>query len=234
MQRVCRYPLLLRELQQATSPDCTDWADLKVAQERFNSVIGQINEMRRETENHLRQQQLADSMRSVPPDLDLCADGRHLLREATVAVMADGSKWRPHVLYMFTDCVVYATEAILGGHTFRGVAWFALALLNERPTADWAPKGEEGVVELVLVDKKKTMVERVLHPLSDLRKHSHFTSCSSFPAPRHTKSGRGTWRRASRIIWRAPRSSTSRSAWRRCSWWIRATTRHARPRQSCP
>ena len=44
VQRVCKYPLLLRELERATEPDHIDYEDIAAAFEQIQSSVNSINE----------------------------------------------------------------------------------------------------------------------------------------------------------------------------------------------
>jgi hypothetical protein len=50
VQRVCRYPLLLGELQRACVDNSVDKKDLTMAIDCLSGVIREINETRRESE----------------------------------------------------------------------------------------------------------------------------------------------------------------------------------------
>ena len=44
VQRVCKYPLLLRELERATETDHVDYEDIAAAFEQIQSSVNSINE----------------------------------------------------------------------------------------------------------------------------------------------------------------------------------------------
>src|SRR3989338_1479192 len=54
LQRITRYPLLLRELARNTGEGHTDWLPLEGAMQKIQKLVGEINERSRQAENNLR------------------------------------------------------------------------------------------------------------------------------------------------------------------------------------
>ena len=50
VQRICKYPLLLKELSKYTSDDHSDYADLKQAFDEIADLVDFINESKRKRE----------------------------------------------------------------------------------------------------------------------------------------------------------------------------------------
>eukprot|EP00727_Mastigamoeba_balamuthi_P005376 m51a1_g14837 putative domain containing protein (1290) ;mRNA; r:720960-727154 len=62
VQRLCKYPLLLREIIRWTDPEDPDFKPLEQAYERVNAVCAAINEKKREYETQLKFMELRDHL----------------------------------------------------------------------------------------------------------------------------------------------------------------------------
>jgi len=106
VQRVCKYPLLLREVLKYTPPEHIDYADLSKAESKINGVVGCINEGKR------FQEQL-----QLIPEIEASISGlkglvgepaRRFLCEADWMVKMAGyeSKSQPLHLFLFNDRLI--------------------------------------------------------------------------------------------------------------------------------
>lgn len=97
MQRITRYPLLLRQIAQYTEPD-QDLYAVQAALDRVESIVANINESIREVENHERLRVLSEDLWvGGEGRIDLTAPTqyqgpRRLLKEGIVTKSKSGKK----------------------------------------------------------------------------------------------------------------------------------------------
>jgi len=104
IQRVCKYPLLLRELIRYTPEDHPDFEPLNAAMSKINEVVGKINEGQRMLEGLQRIVELQSQIEGVQ---DLVAPNRRLHREGEVYWHKNAkSKGEPRHLFLFSDLIV--------------------------------------------------------------------------------------------------------------------------------
>jgi hypothetical protein len=157
VQRVCRYPLLLGELQRSCVDSSVDKKDLTMAIECLSGVIREINETRRESELLHHVVELENSLRNLPSDFRLVAPGRALVRDAHMERLGKKSQRRrvPILVWMFSDCLVWG-RAKGKASEFKGVAMFNAALMHDVP--DSAAKEIENAFEVMMFPSKETVV----------------------------------------------------------------------------
>ena len=155
VQRVCRYPLLLNELRQATPVSCQDYADLTAAGQSMSIAIKVINEKRGESETLHHVVQLENSLRNLPANLKLVVPGRTFVREALMEKVRKGRRHEQCMVWCFSDCLVFGKTQGKSLY-FKGVVFFNNALLQGLP--DNAAKDVEHAFELIMFPAKESIV----------------------------------------------------------------------------
>ena len=51
IQRICKYPLFMKDIVKNTPEDHSDFEDIKKAQESIGKIVDEVNERRRQVEN---------------------------------------------------------------------------------------------------------------------------------------------------------------------------------------
>mmetsp|Transcript_124780 Transcript_124780/g.186397 ORF Transcript_124780/g.186397 Transcript_124780/m.186397 type:complete len:518 (-) Transcript_124780:63-1616(-) len=105
IQRVCKYPLLLRELIRYTPEDHPDWDPLQSAFSKINSVVADINEAQRQAEGL---QRILDLQKMIDNVESLVAPGRNYVKEGEMSFYkSQKSKTaeKRHVFF-FTDLIL--------------------------------------------------------------------------------------------------------------------------------
>uniref|UniRef100_A0A7S4M713 DH domain-containing protein n=1 Tax=Vannella robusta TaxID=1487602 RepID=A0A7S4M713_9EUKA len=105
IQRVCKYPLLLRELIRYTPEDHPDWEPLQSAFSKINSVVADINEAQRQAEGL---QRILDLQKMIDGVESLVAPGRNYVKEGELSFYKSQKSKSPekrHVFF-FTDLIV--------------------------------------------------------------------------------------------------------------------------------
>jgi len=113
VQRICKYPLLLRELIKYTSEDHPDYADLLKAREKIDEIVDYINEGKRSAEGMQKMLDIQNCIESCPP---LVMPTRRFLREQTME-LKKGGKPAEVILYLFNDLLVVAKGKSKGAST---------------------------------------------------------------------------------------------------------------------
>eukprot|EP01104_Vermistella_antarctica_P014030 TRINITY_DN4342_c0_g1_i1.p1 TRINITY_DN4342_c0_g1~~TRINITY_DN4342_c0_g1_i1.p1 ORF type:complete len:1723 (-),score=474.35 TRINITY_DN4342_c0_g1_i1:37-5205(-) len=119
IQRLCKYPLLLRELiRHSDSENDEDYAALKEARERIEKVVSQVNRQSEQQDNIRRIVEIQARLTNADKhDLKaLLTPTRRILREGAVTLHkskgssgeAVGSSGKPVWLFLFNDMLIIA------------------------------------------------------------------------------------------------------------------------------
>lgn len=137
IQRVCKYPLLLRELLLHTKPTHADYSALVAADEAISKAVDEINEAKRSSENVakiIRIKNLIDA--SKKGQLQLLAPTRRFLFESSFRDLVSSSKTEPSMWYMFSDmilCLRPKKGKVIKPNSCRVRAWIPLHLASAQP-----------------------------------------------------------------------------------------------------
>lgn len=115
VQRICKYPLLLRELLKATPVDHPDYAAVEGALERMTVVAQSINEDKRNTEHLIIIQQRISGWKGPP----LVETSSTLVYEGILQKISNG-KCQERLFYLFDNLLVYCKRTSGGKQIFRG------------------------------------------------------------------------------------------------------------------
>ncbi|KAI8922184.1 hypothetical protein DFJ77DRAFT_14890 [Powellomyces hirtus] len=111
VQRICKYPLLIREIIKYTDETSEDFEPLKGAAERISGIIAMVNAGTKMSEGGVRK--MAEIQHEFGDKTNLLGNNpsRHLLREDAVFVSAppDDVK-KPRQLFMFNDSLLCAKK----------------------------------------------------------------------------------------------------------------------------
>eukprot|EP01087_Luapelamoeba_hula_P008547 TRINITY_DN2141_c0_g1_i1.p1 TRINITY_DN2141_c0_g1~~TRINITY_DN2141_c0_g1_i1.p1 ORF type:complete len:683 (-),score=166.10 TRINITY_DN2141_c0_g1_i1:44-2092(-) len=113
VQRLCKYPLLLRELLKYTPPDHPDYAKLNIAFDNISTVVLSVNAQKQQEEE---MEEVADIVTNrfegaekfkVP----LMVPGRKFVKEGTIkTASADHTSTTTSYYFLFSDLLVLANE----------------------------------------------------------------------------------------------------------------------------
>ncbi|KAI8818432.1 uncharacterized protein EV422DRAFT_569854 [Fimicolochytrium jonesii] len=106
VQRICKYPLLIKEILRFTSERSLDFTVLTEALERIQCILNIVNGASGQVEN-LRK--LEDIQQDFVEKILLVSPTRHLLREDMVSV-AFGDTKKARVLFLFNDSLLFARK----------------------------------------------------------------------------------------------------------------------------
>jgi hypothetical protein len=105
VQRLPKYPLLLRELVKDTCPNHPDFAMLTQAEDRMREATAYVNERVREQETRRKLVAISEGMQNVPPNF--VAPHRYLVKEGVVRKVSDRAIQARH-LFLCNDMFLYA------------------------------------------------------------------------------------------------------------------------------
>eukprot|EP01122_Echinamoeba_exundans_P010532 TRINITY_DN3965_c1_g1_i1.p1 TRINITY_DN3965_c1_g1~~TRINITY_DN3965_c1_g1_i1.p1 ORF type:complete len:1063 (-),score=120.54 TRINITY_DN3965_c1_g1_i1:34-3222(-) len=117
VQRVCKYPLLLRELQRNTPMEHPDFAAVGTALEIIGRLVDKVNMTARETENISNLLRVESQLSDAPSSLKLIMPGRRFLREGRWMKIS-GRNTQERQVYLFNDMLIYAKPAVLAKNKF--------------------------------------------------------------------------------------------------------------------
>lgn len=87
VQRICRYPLLLKELVKSTPSDHSTYIDLQEALENMELTIEEINEAQRQIERELNLMRAQQELRLFGMDLDIMSPTRTLVLDGPILLV---------------------------------------------------------------------------------------------------------------------------------------------------
>ncbi|KAL6065501.1 Rho guanine nucleotide exchange factor 4 [Balamuthia mandrillaris] len=107
LQRICKYPLLLKKICENTPEGHSDYHTIRQATEALENIVKMINEQTREMENIEKilaiQNKIEQNANSEK--LELVAPGRHLVRQGLLHVRISSSQFEA-MLFLFNDLLL--------------------------------------------------------------------------------------------------------------------------------
>ncbi|KAL6048045.1 DH domain-containing protein, variant 2 [Balamuthia mandrillaris] len=160
IQRVCKYPLLLKELLKHTPETHEDYADLVEAMTQVTNVVEHVNEFKRKAENDQKIIELQTAIEGGQ-SLGLVTPTRRLLREESLEVIFKKGKRQSRKCVLFNDMLLCLKERRSGGYESPNF----VQLQNIKFTDVSDMKDIKNAIEL-LEEKNKMML---LFPSSEMK-----------------------------------------------------------------
>jgi len=108
IQRICKYPLLFKELVNNTPASHPDYPKLVEVKKKIEEIVIDINEAKRRTEV---QQRILSIQNNVEGAFDLVAPTRVLAREGPLLLKRFTSdKFTEHIVFLFNDMILLAKK----------------------------------------------------------------------------------------------------------------------------
>eukprot|EP01119_Soliformovum_irregulare_P008156 TRINITY_DN2109_c1_g1_i2.p1 TRINITY_DN2109_c1_g1~~TRINITY_DN2109_c1_g1_i2.p1 ORF type:complete len:778 (-),score=215.77 TRINITY_DN2109_c1_g1_i2:139-2472(-) len=150
IQRVCKYPLLLRELINKTDATHKEFEILQKAFEKIEDLVSNINEKKRDSEATQKVVDLSNYLIGAE-NYQLVTPTRRWIKEGELHHYASNGKLKPGYYFMFNDLFVYTKRrgekkfqlkafALLSKSVIRYVATY------EKPTFELIFSDEHAVV----------------------------------------------------------------------------------------
>ena len=109
VQRICKYPLLIRELIKNTNEQHPDRQDLEKAAVKIDTVVTIVNEAARKTESIRKMLELQSN---ISNKIVIMSPSRTLVSESTVSVIQKGKK-KSRKIYLFNDLILITKQRML-------------------------------------------------------------------------------------------------------------------------
>eukprot|EP01090_Pellita_catalonica_P005896 TRINITY_DN16102_c0_g1_i1.p1 TRINITY_DN16102_c0_g1~~TRINITY_DN16102_c0_g1_i1.p1 ORF type:complete len:773 (-),score=158.68 TRINITY_DN16102_c0_g1_i1:127-2445(-) len=132
VQRVCKYPLLLRELIKCTPQDHTDYADLNRALEMLQEVTADIDSAKADAETF----QILEQIQNKLDGFQVVAGGRRFIKEGPLSKLNEKGSPQERYFFLFNDVLIFAKpKRLKGKYDFRGTIPLASTILRENDEA---------------------------------------------------------------------------------------------------
>ncbi|KAJ3116826.1 Myosin 10A, isoform D [Physocladia obscura] len=105
IQRICKYPLLLRELIKVTPAGHADYENLKIALSKIETVVAIVNEGTRMAENV---QKMLDLQARLITKINVVMPSRLLIKNGQIDYISKKSERKRCELYLFNDMLILA------------------------------------------------------------------------------------------------------------------------------
>lgn len=154
IQRICKYPLILKELLRFTGPSHPDHIPLLNAIKKMEEITTQINDHRRDVEN---MQMLTTIQRQLDGlDIKLAEPGRCFVREGTLLKVNPRGKVQARHFILLSDMLIWAKGkngiSIKKSHLqYKGMLRLDLAVVRDTPSE----KKQLHKFQIIKLDSKK-------------------------------------------------------------------------------
>eukprot|EP01104_Vermistella_antarctica_P019541 TRINITY_DN76_c3_g1_i1.p1 TRINITY_DN76_c3_g1~~TRINITY_DN76_c3_g1_i1.p1 ORF type:complete len:420 (-),score=92.07 TRINITY_DN76_c3_g1_i1:222-1298(-) len=105
IQRICKYPLLLRDLLKNTPNYHLDHGPLTVALRKIEQVVNYVNEKKREAEEQFRVVEIQKSIDGID---NLVSPTRRIMREGRMLASFGSEREATYQLWLFNDLIAAA------------------------------------------------------------------------------------------------------------------------------
>ncbi|KAJ3187390.1 cytochrome c oxidase subunit 1 [Gaertneriomyces sp. JEL0708] len=153
VQRICKYPLLIRELQKHTDKLSKDTITLNLAMTKIESVVTLVNEHTRQLGERDRIQALQQRIES-PTALNL-TDRRHI-RDGPIGKVV-GGKVRERYVLIFGDVLLVCAPIKNGKYALESAYDIADLALKPDFMKEGIPKGIKYAIQLVTISTRQDL-----------------------------------------------------------------------------
>ncbi|KAJ3430970.1 faciogenital dysplasia protein [Anaeramoeba flamelloides] len=133
IQRICKYPLLFREMLKSTKEDYKDYENLKNAYLKLQTVANYVNEKKRAFKEAKILMQISNKIMFMKKGLQLMVPNRKFIMEDKLRKRSV-RKTQKRQFWLFTDLIVYAQKTKKGKYLFKGVLYIASAIIRDFQT----------------------------------------------------------------------------------------------------
>jgi hypothetical protein len=110
MQRICKYPLFLRELINHTDRDHPDYDNLTHALDKIHNVVMSVNENKKQEENVETMAKTIGRLKGAERfGIQMMVPGRKFVQEGTL-LASSGEEFKPKHYLLFSDLMVLADK----------------------------------------------------------------------------------------------------------------------------
>jgi len=120
VQRICKYPLLFKELMSATPAEHPDMERLQKAFDSVNQLVTVVNENSREANNLKRMKEISQGL-SGAEHIKLIMPGRRFIHEGILYKISESGVQRERHFFLFSDMILWARVAGKEKWEFKGM-----------------------------------------------------------------------------------------------------------------
>eukprot|EP00004_Rigifila_ramosa_P027461 TRINITY_DN897_c0_g1_i1.p1 TRINITY_DN897_c0_g1~~TRINITY_DN897_c0_g1_i1.p1 ORF type:complete len:730 (-),score=163.95 TRINITY_DN897_c0_g1_i1:102-2246(-) len=153
VQRICKYPLLLKEMLRYTSEDDSDFTDLTNAHAKMQRLALEVNERVKKLNNQRRLIEIQSSLEGL--EGSLLEASRRFITEGTFKKVCKGAADERH-FFLFNDIILYAKPKSSKG-TYQWKGTFVINSTLIRPCLS-DPTYKDVAFEIVSMEKKKKYI----------------------------------------------------------------------------
>jgi len=154
IQRICKYPLLFKELMKFTPKEHSDYDNIENCYKKVQEVANYVNEKKRTAESLQKMLEIQDNLLDAPKGFRVIESGRLFLREADFTKVNNRGKSQERHFFLFTDMLMYCEKKLFNkSYEFKGMIPLNSVLVHE--LADEENKGITNGFELVRHDSAK-------------------------------------------------------------------------------
>jgi len=151
IQRICKYPLLLRELLNCTPDSHEDRANLEKAYTLLQGITMFINEKKKESENYVKLVSINQTLTDLPRNFKLVSPDRVFLMDGSLVKISKG-RAQERQFWLFNDLLIWGARQVLKSKfQFKGKVQLNQILVNDLADSETL----QNAFELVRVDHKK-------------------------------------------------------------------------------
>jgi len=155
VQRVCKYPLLFKELLKNTPPLHVDYPNIENCLKKVHEVAEYVNEKQRTIESLHKMLMIQENLVDAK-GFHIVEPARMFLREATFIKVNQAGKQQERICFLFNDMLLYCKPVFYKktAYQYKGYIPLNFCLVNDLPNI----KDLENVFEIVRVDSKRKYV----------------------------------------------------------------------------
>lgn len=120
VQRICKYPLLFKDLMSATPAEHPDMERLQKAFDSVNQLVTVVNENSREANNLKRMKEISQGL-SGAEHIKLIMPGRRFIHEGILYKISESGVQRERHFFLFSDMLIWARVAGKEKWEFKGM-----------------------------------------------------------------------------------------------------------------
>eukprot|EP01156_Anaeramoeba_ignava_P010083 Anaeramoba_ignava/a478821_33.p1 GENE.a478821_33~~a478821_33.p1 ORF type:complete len:749 (+),score=244.33 a478821_33:215-2461(+) len=138
IQRICKYPLLFKELLKSTNQTYSDYQDLAQAYQALYGVAAYVNEKKRSAEQSMVLVGIYSTLSGIPKSFEFVHPTRHFIQNA-VLKKKSVKRVQERNFWLFNDVIVYAKSSWSSKkkkYQYKGHLCLAEALIRDLSSED--------------------------------------------------------------------------------------------------
>jgi len=153
VQKICKYPLLFKELLKNTPSQHPDYENISLCLKRVEEVAEYVNERKRASENMHKMLDISEHLTDVPKSFEFFTPARTFIREGMVGKINESGKLQERYFFLFNDGIVYTKTQLFKKTTYsyKGFIPLDCCLLNDLVDTD----EYQNAFSLIRIDSKK-------------------------------------------------------------------------------